>query len=61
MSDESVRLDLLAMLDAAADMVATWTGVKAQFVGAGWNERAAELMTIEILRAAVASTTGAAK
>lgn len=30
--------------------VATMTGVKQQFIDAGWDERAAEQMTIEALR-----------
>lgn len=33
---------LMAVLDESAKAVATMTGIKAQFVNAGWDERNAE-------------------
>lgn len=33
------------MLDSSADMIATWTGMKAQWVAAGWSNGIAEQMT----------------
>ena len=40
----------LATLEQTALFVATVTGVKQQLVDAGWDERHAELATIEALR-----------
>ena len=45
------RLLMLDMQAQAADMVAAITGIKAQFVTAGWDPGNAERMVIEVLRA----------
>lgn len=47
--------DHLKIMDDVAAAVATMSGVKAQFVAAGWSVGGAEQMTIELLRNATAS------
>lgn len=47
--------DYLKAMDDAATAVATMTGVKAQFVDAGWSVEGAEQMVIELMRNATAS------
>jgi hypothetical protein len=42
----------MKILDEAGAAVAALSGVKAQFIAAGWSEQGAEQMTIEMLRAA---------
>jgi hypothetical protein len=44
------RDQMMQMLDASADAVATFTGIKAQFVDSGWDELSAEQMVIEMLK-----------
>jgi len=48
--------DLLKALSDTADGVAAMTGVKAQFIEAGWSEPNAELMVLEMLRASNKAT-----
>ena len=43
------RNQMMQMLEQSADAVAAFTGIKAQFVEAGWDERAAEQMVIQML------------
>jgi len=45
---------VLDILDMSGDLVAAMTGIKQQFVAAGWDPRNAELMVIEMYRMAVA-------
>ena len=41
---------LLNIMGEVGPLIAMWTGVKAQFVEAGWEPRNAELMVIELWR-----------
>ena len=50
MSDSTAGPSPFQVLDASAEMVEMWTGVKAQFVNAGWSPRAAEQMVIAVIR-----------
>ena len=43
------RNELLETMEAFKDAVATFTGVKTQFMDAGWSEHAAELMVHALL------------
>lgn len=47
--------DHMRIMDDAATAVAAMSGIKAQFVAAGWSEQGAEQMTIEMMRNATAS------
>ena len=51
--------ELLDILDQYADIVATMTGIKAQYIEAGWSALHAEAMVIEGLRLWVATSAGA--
>lgn len=42
--------NLLQLQEQMATAVASLTGMKAQFIAAGWSEAHAELATIEVLR-----------
>jgi len=48
MTSDSDNAVLLAM-EQAATAVAAMTGIKRQFIDAGWNEHNAEKATIELL------------
>lgn len=48
MADEAPGL--LALMEQTADTVAAFTGIKQQFVDAGWSERNAEMFVIELFR-----------
>lgn len=48
MSDEA-RANLLRLQEQARDAVAALTGIKQQFVEAGWTNRGAEQMTHAML------------
>lgn len=41
---------LMQVQDQVATAVAGFTGVKAQFIAAGWSPEAAEQMTLEMFR-----------
>lgn len=49
MSDDE-RTSLLETMESARDAVAAYTGIRQQFIDAGWSERMAEAMVVEILR-----------
>lgn len=42
--------ELMNVFNDTETFVAMWTGVKAQFVAAGWSAQNAELMVIELFR-----------
>ena len=50
MSTNAERGQLLALVEQTADVVAAMSGVKAQYVEAGWSNRGAEEMVLEMLR-----------
>lgn len=51
MSAEQIEgTGLLAAMDDIAKFVEFQTGIKNQFIAAGWDERTAELMTYEVYR-----------
>ncbi|MFS0718846.1 hypothetical protein ABC337_04935 [Arthrobacter sp. 1P04PC] len=52
---------MLAKLEEYALFVSIMTGIKAQYVNAGWSEHAAEIMTIEMLRNVTAQEQGGRK
>jgi hypothetical protein len=41
---------IMAGLEEITMAIAAFTGIKAQFVEAGWDERVAEFMVLEMLR-----------
>lgn len=43
---------LMKSLEESANIVAMFSGIKRQFMDAGWSEPMAEAMTVEMLRAA---------
>lgn len=49
--------DLMKLIEEFATMVAMWSGVKQQFIDAGWKPDHAEQMIIEIMRSANKPTT----
>lgn len=46
----SVTETFMKVQDDVANVVAAFTGVKAQFITAGWSPEAAEAMTLEMFR-----------
>jgi hypothetical protein len=42
--------DLMKTMEDFATVVAVWSGVRQQFIDAGWHPEHAELMIIEIMR-----------
>lgn len=48
--NETARAKMLAGMEAVRDSVAAFTGMKQQFIDAGWTPAGAEGMVIAILR-----------
>lgn len=53
---EQQRVNLLALMESTKDAVASFTGIKQQFIDAGWSPEAAEQMVIELFRKTPAPT-----
>jgi hypothetical protein len=52
MADTPEPFDLMAIMEQVANSVAALSGIKAQFVDAGWDPANAEKMTIQLLASA---------
>lgn len=46
----SVTEQLMQVQDQVANAVAGFSGIKAQFIAAGWSPEAAEAMTLEMFK-----------
>lgn len=52
--EETPGMKLMAQLEGMAEGISFFDSIKKQFVDRGWDERTAERMVIEILRAQTA-------
>lgn len=60
-SEPGTAETLMQMLEGAQTAVAAITGIKAQFIAAGWTGPGAEQATVELMRSATANRGKAAE
>lgn len=57
--EDSVNIDALLVMDNISQAVEMWSGVKNQFINAGWSMELAEKMTYEFVKMGTASAISA--
>jgi len=57
MPDDDAKAPFFEIVEMARDIVAAMTGVKQQFVEAGWSEEAAEQMVVTMFKAGTKGKT----